>query len=61
MLWCVCLAVIDQKCDKTKKIGHEAVAEFLRDILNTFRRSLRPIAAQAHGNMECINKERKTF
>lgn len=61
MLLYVCLAVVDQKCDKNKKVGHEAIPEFLRDTLNTFRRSLQPIAEQTYGNMECINKERKTF
>lgn len=56
MLLCVCLAVIDQKCDKNKKVGHEVIAEFLRDTLNTFRCSLRTIAEQTHDNMEIRNK-----
>ena len=42
------------KCDKNKKVAHEAIAECVPDVLTTFWRLLWSITEQTHGNMESI-------
>ena len=45
-------------------MAHEAIAEYVTDVLTTFSRLLRSIIEQTHGNMESIcffyNKEKIT-
>ena len=42
------------KCGKNKKVAHEAIAEYVTDVLTTFWRLLWSITEQTHVNMELI-------
>ena len=42
------------KCGKNKKVAHEAIAEWVTDVLTTFWRPLWSITGQMHRNMESI-------
>ena len=42
------------KCGKNKKVAHEAIVEYVTNVLTTFWRLLWSITEQTHGNMESI-------
>ena len=58
MLPYVCVVIdhvqMTSKCDKNKKVAHEAIAECVTDVPTTFWRFLWSITEQTHGNVESV-------